>query len=230
MNTAGRASHRTKLASHPQRPKQHRWLRVIGVVCLVLLLLGMAAYALRRPLLTGFANALTVDDDLVPADFIYLLGGDAHIRPVHAARLFRDGLAPQVVITTGGPLTSRVSTTPDSADSVVQLLRLEGVPDSSIAALPLPPGAASTQDEGQALRRYLQEHPAQRVIVVTSAYHSRRARWTLRRELKGVNVDLRMSAAPDPRFNASNWWQNEEGFVAYLTEALKFVHTLVRSP
>jgi hypothetical protein len=37
-----------------------------------------------------------------------------------------------------------------------------------------------------------------------------------------------MAAAPDPRFDASNWWQSEEGFVAYLTEALKFVHTLLR--
>ncbi len=228
MNTVSRASDRIKPASQPQRQKQHRWLRITGVVCLALLPLGVAAYALRRPLLTGFANALTVDDDLAPADFIYLLGGDAHIRPVHAARLFREGLAPLVVITAGGPPTPRPSTIPDSANPVVQFLRLEGVPDSSIVALPLPPGAASTQDEGQALQRYLQEHPAQRVIVVTSAYHSRRARWTLRRELRGVPVDLRMAAAPDPRFDASNWWQSEEGFVAYLTEALKFVHTLLR--
>ena len=203
------------------RPKRHLWLRLLGAVCLALLLFGVTAYALHRPLLTGFANALTVDDDLAPAEFIYLLGGDAHIRPVHAARLFRQGFAPRVVIT-GAPEQ------PDSSNPVVQLLRIEGVPDSAVTSLPLPPGAASTQDEGRALRDYLEENPAERVIVVTSPYHTRRARWTLRRELDGVPVEIRMSAAPDPRFDASNWWQNEEGFVAYLTEALKFVHTLVR--
>lgn len=221
MNTGSRVSFKTKRASHPPRPKRHRGRRIFGAVCLALLALGVAAYALRGPLLTGFANALTVDDALAPADFIYLLGGDAHIRPVHAARLFREGLAPRVVIT-GAPGP------PDPSNPAMQLLRIEGVPDSAVTMLQLPPGATSTQDEGRALRRYLQAHPAERVIVVTSPYHTRRARWTLRRELKGVDVDLRMSAAPDPRFNASNWWQNEEGFVAYLTEALKFIHTLLR--
>lgn len=201
--------------------QRFRGLRIFGAVCLALLALGVAAYALRRPLLTGFANALTVDDPLVEADFIYLLGGDAHIRPVHAAHLYRGGFARQVIITGNAQQ-------PDSTNPVIQLLAIEGVPHSAVTTLQLPPGATSTQDEGRALRRYLEANPAEHVIVVTSPYHTRRARWTLRRELKGVDVDLRMSAAPDPRFNASNWWQNEEGFVAYLTEALKFVHTLLR--
>lgn len=221
MNTGSRASPRTRPASHVPRPKRHRALRIIGVACLALLLAGMAAYALRRPLLTAFANALTVDDDLVKADFIYLLGGDAHIRPVHAARLYRSALAPRIVIT-GNAQQS------DSSNAVIQLLAIEGVPDSAITVLRLPQGYANTQDEGRALRQYLGAHPAERIIVTTSAYHTRRARWTLRRELRRIPVDLRMAAAPDPRFDASNWWQNEEGFVAYVTEALKFVHTLLR--
>lgn len=221
MNTGSRASYKTKPASHVPRRKRHRGLRIIGVLALALLLTGMAAYALRRPLLIAFANALTVDDDLVKADLIYLLGGDAHIRPVHAARLYRGGFAPRIIITGNAQQ-------PDSTNPVIQLLAIEGVPHTAVMTLQLPPGATSTQDEGRALRQYLQGNSIQRVIVVTSAYHTRRARWTLRRELHGVSVDLRMSAAPDPRFDASNWWQSEEGFVAYLTEALKFVHTLLR--
>ena len=213
-------SDRPGSANQLRQPREFSCLRLFGAILLGLLVLGVAAYALRRPLLTAFANTLTVDDRLVRADFIYLLGGDAHIRPVHAARLYRDGFAPRVVITAGEQV--------DSTHHVVQLLRIEGVPFSAVTSLALPPGATSTQDEGRALRRYLQKHPADHVIVVTSPYHTRRARWTLRRELKGVDVDLRMSAAPDPRFSASNWWQSEEGFVAYLTEALKFVHTVLR--
>ena len=221
MSTDRRVSPKIRPTTDLSQPRGHRCLRIFGAICLVLLLLGVTAYAFRRPLLTGFANALTVDDDLARAEFIYLLGGDAHIRPVHAARLFRQELAPRVVITGAGEQ-------PDSSHPVVQLLRMEGVPVSAVTTLPLPIGDTSTQDEGRALRQYLEENPAERIIVVTSPYHTRRARWTLRRELKGVPVELRMSAAPDPRFDASNWWQNEEGFVAYFTEALKFVHTLLR--
>jgi uncharacterized SAM-binding protein YcdF (DUF218 family) len=92
----------------------------------------------------------------------------------------------------------------------------------------MPGGVTSTQDEGRVLRDYLREQPAQRVIVVTSAFHTRRARWTLRRELRGVEADLRMAAAEDDRFDASNWWTREAGFLAYVSEMLKFVHTLLR--
>jgi uncharacterized SAM-binding protein YcdF (DUF218 family) len=117
---------------------------------------------------------------------------------------------------------------PNDADVAVRILQHQGVPDSAIIMLRIPGGVTSTQDEGRVLRDYLQTHPAQRVIVVTSAYHTRRARWTLRRELRGVEADLRMAAAEDDRFDASNWWTREAGFLAYVSEMLKFVHTLLR--
>lgn len=194
-----------------------------------LLLVGLLGYAFHRPLLRGFANALTVDDAVAPADFLYLLGGDINTRPFHAAELFRRGYAPHVVVPrTEDRAASERGFYPNDADVAVRILRREGVLDSAITMLRIPGGVTSTQDEGRVLRDYLREHPARRVIVVTSAYHTRRARWTLRRELDGLNVDLRMSAAPDDRFDASNWWTSEAGFLAYVTEMLKFVHTLLR--
>lgn len=183
----------------------------------------------REPLLRGFARTLTVDDAAGPADFVYLLGGDVNTRPFHAARLVRRGIAPRVVI----PRPEDRSAVerrfyPNDAEVAVRILRAEGVPDSAIQVLRIPGGVTSTQDEGRLLRRYLQAHPARRVVVVTSAWHTRRARWTLRRELGGVPVDLRMAAAPDDRFDESNWWRREAGFLAYVTELLKFAHTLLR--
>ncbi|CAN5879460.1 hypothetical protein BH23GEM5_BH23GEM5_27650 [soil metagenome] len=110
----------------------------------------------------------------------------------------------------------------------MRILQQEGVPDSAITMLDMPGGVTSTQDEGRVLRDSLQKHPAQRVIVVTSAYHTRRARWTLRRELSGLQVDLWMAAGADDRFDESNWWTREAGFLAYVSETLKFLHTLLR--
>ncbi len=208
---------------------QHRGLRRLGAVCIALLLVGLAAYAFHRPLLRGFANALTVDDAVAPADFLYVLGGDVNTRPFHAADLFRRGFAPRVVIprTEDRPASER-GFYPNDADVVVRILQQEGVPDSAITMLRIPGGVTSTQDEGRVLRDYLRMSPAQRVIAVTSAYHTRRARWTLRRELDGIQMDLRMAAAPDDRFDASNWWTREAGFLAFMNETLKFVHTLLR--
>jgi len=208
---------------------RRRGLRWLGAICVALLLLGLAAYAFHRPLLRGFASALTVDDAVAPADFLYVLGGDVNTRPFHAADLFRRGFAPRVVVprTQDRPASER-GFYPNDADVAVRILQQEGVPDSAITMLDMPGGVTSTQDEGRVLRDYLRGQPAQRVIVVTSAFHTRRARWTLRRELRGVEADLRMAAAEDDRFDASNWWTREAGFLAYVSEMLKFVHTLLR--
>jgi len=208
---------------------RRRGLRWLGAACVLLLLVGLAAYAFHRPLLRGFASALTVDDAVAPADFLYVLGGDVNTRPFHAADRFRRGFAPRVVVprTQDRPASER-GFYPNDADVAVRILQQEGVPDSAITMLDMPGGVTSTQDEGRVLRDYLREQPAQRVIVVTSAFHTRRARWTLRRELEGLPVDLRMAAAADDRFDASNWWTREAGFLAYVSEMLKFVHTLLR--
>jgi uncharacterized SAM-binding protein YcdF (DUF218 family) len=114
------------------------------------------------------------------------------------------------------------------SDVNVQILQGLGVPDSAITAIPFAGGVTSTQDEGRALKAYLEQHPARRIIVVTTVHHTRRARWTLQRELAGIKVDLQMAPAPDERFNASNWWQSEEGFVNYVNEYLRLLHTWMR--
>ena len=210
-------------------PLQRR-TRCIAAAFLALLLLGAAAYVLRRPLLTGMANAIIVDEPLAPAGFIFVLGGDTHLRLAHAAKLFHQGIAPRVVIM-AAPLHSASvpGTNSDPAYPFVQVARERGIPDSAITVLRFPAGYANTEAEGQLLGGYLEQNPARRVVVVTSAYHTGRARWTLRRELRGVPVEIRMSASPDPGFDASNWWHTEEGFAAYVTEVLKFVHTLLRA-
>lgn len=206
-----------------------RRLRWVVGICGALLVLGVAGYVLREPILRGLARSLTVNDAAGPADFLYLLGGDVNTRPFHAARLYHQGVAPLIVVPRpqDRPAVER-RFYPNDADVAVRILQAQSVPDSAITMLRIPGGVTSTQDEGRLLRRYLRTHPARRVVVVTSAWHTRRARWTLRRELDGVRVDLRMAAAPDDRFDESNWWRREAGFLAYVTEMLKFVHTLLR--
>ena len=199
----------------------------ISAVSLALLALG-TAYTFQGPLLTGIANAAIVDEPLTPADFVFVLGGDPQLRLTHAATIFRQGLAPRIVIMATPLHSASVAwTNSDPAYPFVQILREQGVSHSAITVLRIR-GVDSTQDEGRVLRIYLRRIPTQRVIVVTSAYHTRRANWTIRRELTGIPVDIRMSASPDPGFGASNWWQTEEGLVAYAMEAIKFVHTLLR--
>jgi hypothetical protein len=64
------------------------------------------------------------------------------------------------------------------------------------------------------------------VIAVTTLPHTRRARWHLRRALRGTGTEVVMRGVPDARFGEGDWWKSEAGVVAYTNEYLKWLHNL----
>ncbi|HEX2092121.1 MAG TPA: YdcF family protein [Longimicrobiaceae bacterium] len=210
-------------------PARRGWWRHRGGALLVLVLLALSAFALRAPILTGAARFLAVRDPVARADFILVLGGERYHRPRHAAELFRRGTAPRIVlIREASDLEASLGLVPNGTDVTVRVLRHFGVPDSAIRVVEYPGGAGSTAEEGEALRDYLRENRTRRVIVVTSEYHGRRARWTLRRATRGMGAELRMSLAATHEFNERNWWMREKGLVLYLNEYIKLFFYLAR--
>ncbi|MET0400126.1 MAG: YdcF family protein [Longimicrobiaceae bacterium] len=208
-----------------------RRLRRAGAAALALLVLGLAAYALRAPLLTGVARLLTVRDPVSRADLVLVLGGELNTRPFHAAALYRRGVAPRVVLVREqqGPAV-RQGLYPHRTDVAVRILRRGGVPASAVVVLETPGGAASTADEARALRGYLRATGLRRVVVVTNPYHSRRARLALRRGTRGLGAEILMSPAPAWEFDEANWWRSEEGLIAYFNEYVKLAAYLLRGP
>lgn len=203
--------------------------RKLGILLAIVAVLAVGLAVLWRPILVGLGGLLTIEDAPVHADYLYVLTGDVNRRPFHAAKLYHAGMAPRVLIADGWDSPAKgMGQEAEPTDVNVLIMRGLGVPDSAITVIPFPGGVTSTRDEGRALRAHLEQNPAERVIVVTTAHHTRRARWTLRRELRGLPVELRMAAAPQERFDASNWWQNEEGFVDYINEYLRLLHTWLR--
>ena len=204
--------------------------RLVGAA-LALLLLALAAYALRAPLLTGVARLLTVRDPVARADLVLVLGGEVNTRPFAAAEMYRRGVAPRVVLVRerAGPAV-RQGLYPSRTDVAVRILRRGGVPDSAIVTLEPPGGAASTADEARALRAYLRSTGLRRVAVVTNPYHSRRARIALRRALRGLPAQILMAPAPAWGFTERDWWRSEDGLLAYFGEYVKLVAYLAGGP
>src|SRR5262249_29618292 len=100
-----------------------------------------------------------------------------------------------------------------------RVLELEGVPAAAIERLPSV--VDGSWDEARSLRQFLYSHPAGRVILVTSAEHTRRARWIFRKMLTGLSVDVRMAPAHHLDFDETNWWKDDAGALTYLHEYLK---------
>jgi uncharacterized SAM-binding protein YcdF (DUF218 family) len=104
---------------------------------------------------------LTVDSGPVKGDVLVLLGGTPEGRPERTAELFREGVAPKVLIVGFGDA-------PNYARTLEQL----GVPAEVIW---LETRSKSTYENALFSEPILKRLGAKKVIIVTSWYHSRRA-------------------------------------------------------
>jgi uncharacterized SAM-binding protein YcdF (DUF218 family) len=203
------------------------WYRRRSVWISVALMLSLSsvgiAWSERAALLTAAGRWLDVGERLhEPVDCVYILGGDADTRPFAAAALIRKGWARRALIPTNATETHE----PTHHSLLREILRRRGVAAQNI--VDLPGEVTSTRDEVLALRRYLQEHSVRSVAVITSDYHTRRARAIFQRQLGGGKTELYFISAPTERFHAADWWQHEQGWKMYLGEYVKLAYGLVQ--
>jgi uncharacterized SAM-binding protein YcdF (DUF218 family) len=213
-------------------PRSNRLVRVLRALlwaCAALAVAAALLYALRVPLLTALAGFLVVDQDLQPADLILVLNGEEETRPFYAGELYERGLAPRVAIARAEDSPAvQAGLFPNATDVALGILRAQGVPERDVAVLIVPGGVTSTRDEALALRQYVDEQGIERVIVVTSAFHTRRSRWILRKELAGSAVTLQLAAAPHWGFDAGSWWTDERGLIALVNEYFKMAYYVIK--
>lgn len=163
------------------------------------------------------------------ADLILLLNGDLDTRPAAAAGLWKRGLAPRVAIARSESSRAvQMGLVPNITDLAIEMLMRDGVPREAVDEMPFPGGITSTRDEAQALKAWLRQHPASRILVVTNAIHTRRARWIFRKTLRDLDVELVFHAVPDRRYRVERWWENEHGFLGVYNEYLKLVYYHLR--
>jgi DUF218 domain len=81
----------------------------------------------------------------------------------------------------------------------------------------------STEDEAKSLSACFQQHHWRTVIVVTSNYHSRRARMIWKRTLKEYpEIQMWVQGVPDPDFRL-RWWSSRRSAKIWLSEFSKLV-------
>jgi uncharacterized SAM-binding protein YcdF (DUF218 family) len=203
----------------PGDPRWRRRLRRAIRGGLLVGLVGLVLVLTHRPLLVGFAYLFRVDDPPAPSDALVVLLGGMNHRPMKAAELYRRGLAPTVLLGTSAPIPFL-----DLSEAALnrQVLLRGGVPAGAIRMLP--GEVTSTRDEALRVRDYARSRGVRRITVVTTGFHTARARWIFRKVLRGSGVEVRLAAAADPRFDESNWYTNDEGLTTYVNETAKRVY------
>ena len=203
-------------------PKYRCLLRIAGCLILgcVLLLVG---YVFRAPLLTGLADAWVVNDPVTKADAIVIPGGGLENRPFAAARLFRDGVAPQILyMNVRLSPAEEMGITPPERELTRRILLSNGVPETAMTMIGT--NVASTYDESRAVRAWVEKSGAKSIVIATDPFHTRRVRWIFRKELRDTETDIHVVPVNPVRYRADDWWHHEEGVTAFQNEFIKYAY------
>lgn len=205
-----------------RRARRRRLLRV-AAVCLIA----------WPPAAWVAARALIVRRDLARADAIVVLGGSAAYveRARRAAELYREGRAPRVLLTNDGGRggwSQAEQRNPFFYERATEELVRAGVPRERIELLPQP--TESTYEEARLVRDYADARRLRSLIFVTSAYHTRRALWTMARVFGGSSVEFGIDAPPPGEQTPppATWWLSASGWLTVALEYPKLCYYLAR--
>lgn len=171
---------------------------------------GALAIVLMTSLLSQAGQWLSNADKPRQADAIVVLGG-AFERTLYAADLYGAGYAKRIYLS--NPVRENSHrlldqfgiNIPSEHEISTLLLKRKGVPSEAIS--PLPGAALSTADEGELIKQIFSERRSS-IIVVTSAYHIRRARMVITHAIKNFGVTAIFVATPYEKY-ANDWWRDQ---------------------
>ena len=194
----------------PKKITRRRILAGLIPVCLLLALVFFSGSILR-----AVGRLIVVDETPGRSDAVVVLntGVEYYPRLIQAADLYRRGLAAHIVIN-GNRKTKTLRNLesqgfqqccPWYADAV-SILAMSGVPEARIIRISNE-DVYDTVSEADAVGKELLELQWTAVIITTSKYHTRRARFIWQKMYKD-RLALYMVAAQDDPYDPNNWWRD----------------------
>jgi uncharacterized SAM-binding protein YcdF (DUF218 family) len=149
------------------------------------------------------------------ADAIVVLAGETDRRPELGLQLLQQNYAPRLVLDV--PANAKLYQW-----NMLQLAReyVQKLPQAQSVSI-CPIYGLSTKTEAQDVSQCLKALGVHSVLVVTSDYHTRRARSTFRHELPGTQISV--AAASDPQQFGGAWWKHRQWAKLNFGEWLRLV-------
>ena len=164
----------------------------------------LVAAAVAAGLVSFAANAgqLLVVDAPERSDVILVLAGETDYRPARGLQLLEKGYGARLVIDV--PATTKIY-----EFTQVQLAEkyAEGLPQAAVVRI-CPIVGLSTRDESHDAEQCLAREEGNRVLIVTSDFHTRRSLSIFRHEVRGKHFAV--AAARDETQFGMHWWTHRQ--------------------
>jgi hypothetical protein len=190
-----------------------------------------AVRSLRESVLRTAGWALVVNEPVVPADIIVLSVDSGPAGALEAADLVQSGISKRVAVFTDPPSAEdrefirRGLPYEDEGARQVHRLRLLGVTDVVLIAR-----VNGTEDEGQVLPAWCDEHQLRSIVFVATKDHSRRLRRVLDRAMEGHATRVMVHTARYSSFDPDRWWKTRLGVRTEIVELEKLLLDIVLHP
>ena len=166
-------------------------------------------------------HILVADDPLEKCEAAVVLSGEKEngFRTREAVLLYKNGWVKKIVLS-GANFGFGNHETDFSLPLAVRL----GVPRENL--LPIPHEGRSTLEEARTLLPVMEKAGIRTAIIVTSNFHTRRARLIFRRVCRG-RMRVLVHPVADEWFQPDSWWRSREGSKTFLLETTKSLAALV---
>ena len=186
-------------------------------------LLGLLVFIFRAQLLSSYARWFSKDNAERGADAIVILSGGKLTRLPHALKLWTEDFAPSLYVTDQKSVAAEFQDMVISNLEFAARLAAKRESNATFALIPsLTGGATSTFDEAYDTLSYAQSKNWKRIIIVTDAFHTRRALHAYEKVFEGSEIEVQVSAAGNDVFDESNWWKTDRGISSYVLETIKY--------
>ena len=196
----------------PKRRYEHGGAVAKLVALLFVVPLCALVYFARYPIMRFVAESWVVDEPAAHVDAIVVLGDDNFYadRATHAAELFRQGVAPEVVAS-GRRLRPNAGISELMEHDLIE----RGVPKDKIVRFTH--DADSTREEAEGVEKLAAEYHWKSLVIVTSNYHTRRTRYIFRREFP-AGIAVSVASARDGDFDPERWWEKRKSIKLFARE------------
>lgn len=186
--------------------------KFLGWVIAIFLAVSILGFAI----FIGVGYYLSPQDTPQKADAIVVVsGGQTTSRAAKGIELFKQGFAPNIIFS-----GAAIDDGPSNAFAMREQALAQGIPKQNIYIDEI---SQNTYENAIHSKKIIQELNAQKIILVTSPYHQRRANKTFRAVL-GKDYQVLGVSAFDDRWSKSQWWQRGFPLFISISELWKLIY------